>query len=66
MIIGTTFEGCTEPHSDLIKILLSAKRKIFNKCFHDYKTHFLRNHFKAQDRPYPAKPQLHLACLLST
>ena len=42
---GTTFGGCSEPQRDLTKILSSAKRKVFNKSFYDYKIYFLRNHF---------------------
>ena len=42
---GTTFRGCTEPHSGLTKILSYAEKKIFNKSFYNCKINFLRIHF---------------------
>ena len=36
MIIGTTFEGCTEPQSDLTKILFYDYMKIIIKTSYDY------------------------------
>ena len=36
IIIGTTFGGCTEPQSDLTKILFNDYMKIIIKTSYDY------------------------------